>query len=182
VGLGGLAGRRRCRRLKETIVTDDDKGRLIQSRNEFHAALRTAFAAAADAGCREIWLCDDDYADWPLNERAVIDDLTRWAESHRCLTVIARQFDTVVRRQPRWAEWRKIWSHVVQCRSNHELEAGQMPTMLLAPGALSVRLVDAVHHRGSISATPADAVLWRETIDAVLQRSQEAFPATTLGL
>ena len=28
----------------------------------------------------------------------------------------------------------------------------------------------------------ADAVVWREAIDAVLQRSEEAFPATTLGL
>lgn len=163
-------------------MEDDDKGGLIQSRSEFHAALRTAFAAAADAGCREIWLCDDDYADWPISERAVIDDLTRWAESHRRLTVIARHFDTVVRRHARWVEWRRTWSHVVQCRSNDELEADQMPTLLLAPGAVSVRLFDRVNHRGSVSRVAADAVLWRETVDAVLQRSAEAFPATTLGL
>jgi hypothetical protein len=164
-------------------VADNDTGDgLIRSRSEFHAALRAAFAAAADAGCREIWLCDDDYADWPLGERAVIDDLTRWAESHRCLTVIARHFDTVTRRHARWVEWRRTWAHVVQCRSNDELEAGQMPTLLLAPGATSVRLVDRVNYRGSVSRLAADAVLWRETIDAVLQRSAETFPATTLGL
>jgi peptidyl-tRNA hydrolase len=167
---------------EEAWMADDDERTLIQSRNEFHAALRTAFAAAADAGCREIWLCDDDYADWPLSERRVLDDLTRWAESHRSLTVIARQFDAIVRRHARWAEWRRVWSHVVQCRSNDELEAGQMPCLLLAPGAVSVRLVDVIHHRGSVSREAADAIVWRETIDAVLQRSQEAFPATTLGL
>jgi len=36
--------------------------------------------------------------------------------------------------------------------------------------------------KGTISRDAADAVQWREVIDAVLQRSEEAFPATTLGL
>ena len=163
-------------------MTDDKRTTLIDSRAEFHAAVRAAFTEAADVGCREIWICDDDFADWPLNERGVIEQLTRWAHSHRCLTVIARHFDTVARQQARWVEWRRQWSHVVQCRTNNELEAGQMPTLLLAPGAASVRLVDPVRYRGSVSREVADAIVWRETIDAVLQRSEEAFPATTLGL
>jgi hypothetical protein len=160
----------------------DDKFTLITSRNEFHAALRSALAEAADQGCREIWMVDDDFADWPLNERAVIEHLTRWAQSHRSLTVIARHFDEVIRRHSRFVQWRQQWSHVVHCRTNNELEQGQMPTLLLAPGVTSVRLVDAVHHRGSASRDPADAIRWREAVDAVLQRSAEAFPATTLGL
>jgi peptidyl-tRNA hydrolase len=163
-------------------MDNTDKRTLITSRNQFHEALRTAFAEAADAGCREIWLCDDDYGDWPLNERGVIEQLTRWAESHRRLTVIARHFDEVTRRHARWVEWRRQWSHVVQCRANNELEAGQMPVLLVAPGAACVRLADPVHYRGSLSRETADAIVWRETIDAVLQRSEEAFPATTLGL
>lgn len=162
--------------------TSDDIPRLIESRATFHTALRTAFAAAADAGCREIWLCDDDYADWPLSEVAVVESLTRWAQSHRGLTVIARDFDVVSRQHARWVQWRRVWAHVVQCRTNNELEAGQMPCLLLAPGALSVRLVDPVRYRGSASREAADAIVWRESIDAVLQRSEEAFPATTLGL
>jgi hypothetical protein len=163
-------------------MADDENPTLIDSRKAFQDALRAAFTEAADTGCREIWICDDDFAQWPLNERGVIEQLTRWAHSHRCLTVIARQFDTLARQHARWAEWRRQWSHVVQCRTNNELEAGQMPTMLLAPGAASVRLVDPVRYRGSVSREPADAIVWRETIDAVLQRSEEAFPATTLGL
>ncbi len=163
-------------------MAEDDMHRIITSRNEFHEALRSAFAAAADAGCREIWICDDDFADWPLGERAVVEQLTRWAESHRSFTVIARNFDAIARRHARWVEWRRTWSHVVHCRANNELEAGQMPTMLLAPGAVSVRLLDTVHYRGSVSREPADAVVWREAIDAILQRSEEAFPATMLGL
>ena len=157
-------------------------GGLITSRSEFHDALRLAFAQAAAHGSRELWLCDDDFADWPLNERGVVEQLTRWAQSHRSLTVIARHFDTVAQRHARWVEWRRQWSHVVQCRSNNELEAGQMPTLLLAPGCASVRLVDPVRYRGRVSRETADAIVWRETIDAVLQRSEEAFPATSLGL
>jgi hypothetical protein len=78
--------------------------------------------------------------------------------------------------------WRRQFAHVVHCRTNNDLEAGQMPTILLAPGLLSVRLFDRVHYRGIASRETADAVQWREAIDAVLQRSEEAFPATTLGL
>jgi hypothetical protein len=160
---------------------DDDK-RVISSRNEFHDALRAAFAEAADVGCREILLCDDDFADWPLGERRVVEDLTRWAESHRRLVVLARHFDEVARRHVRWVAWRRTWSHVVQCRANNELEAGQMPVMLLAPGATSVRLVDRVHYRGTLSRDKADAIVWREAVDAVLQRSEDSFPPTLLGL
>jgi hypothetical protein len=166
----------------EDAMADEPRSTLITSRLEFHDALRRAFAEAADAGCREIWLCDDDFADWPLNERGVVEQLTRWAAAHRSLTVVARHFDEVARRHARWVEWRRQWSHIVQCRANNELEAGQMPMLLLAPGAASVRLFDAVHYRGSVSRVAADAVVWREVIDAVLQRSEEAFPATTLGL
>lgn len=160
----------------------DDTRRTISSRNEFHDALRSAISAAADAGCRELLLCDDDFSDWPLGERQVVEDLTRWAASHRSLTLVARTFDEVARRHARWVEWRRTWAHVVQCRVNNELEAGQMPVMLIAPGALSVRLVDAEHYRGTQSREAADAIVWREAVDAVLQRSEESFPATLLGL
>lgn len=159
-----------------------DERRLIDSRNAFHDALRAALEEAARVGCRELWIVDDDFADWPLSERLVIEHLTQWASAHRRFTTIARNFDEVARRHARWVEWRRTWSHVVHCRTNNELEAGQMPTMLLAPGLMSVRLFDAIHHRGVATRETADAIRWREDLDAVLQRSEEAFPATTLGL
>lgn len=154
----------------------------ITSRSEFHAALRSALARAAQQGCRELWWVDTDYADWPLNDAEVIQNLTQWALPHRRLTVLAQSFDELPRRHARWVQWRQLWAHVVQCRTNTELEAGQMPTLLLAPGLVTVRLVDPVHYRGTVSEHVADAVHAREGIDALLQRSSEAFPATTLGL
>ena len=163
-------------------MSEDSTRRLIDTRSGFHGALRASFAQAANQGCREIWIADEDFADWPLNEVAVVANLTQWAASHRRLTVLARHFDEVVQRHARWVGWRRQWSHVVQCRTNNELEAGQMPTMLLAPGLVSVRLFDAIQHRGVATDAGADALRWREALDAVLQRSEEGFPASTLGL
>jgi hypothetical protein len=155
---------------------------LITSRSEFHAALRSALAEAAAVGCRELWLCDNDFADWPLGERQVVDSFAQWAGSHRRLTLIASSFDEVARRHARWNEWRRQWSHIVHCRSNTELESGQMPSVLLASELLSLNLVDPVHYRGRFSHEAADGVRCRELIDAVLQRSAEAYPVTTAGL
>ena len=155
---------------------------LFTTRGEFHTALRTALAEAAAAGCSELWLCDNDFDDWPLGERQVVDSLSQWASSHRRLTLVASTFDEVARRHARWNEWRRQWSHIVHCRSNAELERGQMPSVLLASGLLSVNLVDPVHYRGRFSHDVADGVRCRELIDAVLQRSEEAYPVTTAGL
>lgn len=156
--------------------------RIITTQREFQDELRNAFSQAAAAGAREIWLSDPDFADWPLGERAVVEDLTRWAHSRRRLTMLAQTFDEILRRHGRWTEWRRQWSHVVDCRTNRELEAVQIPTICLVPEVVSVRLVDPVEYRGIASIEVADAVACREAIDAVLQRSAEAFPATTLGL
>ena len=144
--------------------------------------LRNAFAEAAAQGCRELWLCDRDFADWPLGERAVVESLARWAGSHRRLTLVANNFDEVVRRHARWVEWRRMWSHIVHCRSNTELESSEMPSVLLATDLLSVSLVDPVRYRGRASHDATHAARCREMIDAVLQRSEEAFPVTTAGI
>lgn len=155
---------------------------LVTSRSEFHAALRNALQEIATLGCREVFISDLDFADWPLSDAGVLASLTLWAHNHRKLTVLAQHFDEVVRRHARWVEWRRHWSHIVECRANTELEAGKLPTLLLAPGVLALRLVDPVRFRGSVWREAADMVRCRESLDAVLQRSVETFPVTTLGL
>ena len=144
--------------------------------------MRLGFAEAAANGSRELWLSDTDFADWPLGERAVVEQLGQWAASSRKITVLAQTFDEVARRHPRWVEWRRQWSHIVSCWTNTELEAGEMPTLFVASGTLCVRLADAVHYRGRVSFEKADEIQCKELFDAALQRSQEAFPATTTGL
>jgi len=155
---------------------------LITSRSEFHQALREAFAEAAAAGSRELWLVDADFADWPLGERAMVDCLGEWAASSRHLTLLAQNFDEVARRHPRWVSWRRQWTHIVSCRTNTELESAAIPTLFIASDTLSVRLSDVVHHRGRVSHSKADELHCKELVDAVLQHSEEAFPATATGL
>jgi hypothetical protein len=161
---------------------NEDNLSQIASRKEFHEAVRAALVQAADAGASEICLVDPDFQDWPLNERAVVETLARWAASQRRLVVFAHSFDALPRSAPRFAEWRRQWSHIVQCRTDPDLEAQQVPSLLLVPGEVAVRLLDPVRHRGVVSGRANDQVQCRESIDALLQRAVEAFPPTTLGL
>lgn len=154
----------------------------FESCSEFQHALREAFAEVARHGGRELWLCDRDFADWPLGERAVIESLTQWAYAHRKLVVLAASFDEVVRRHARWLDWRVHWSHIVECRTVHEDEAPQMPSLLFAPGCIGVRRLDDQIYRGRVYREDSDLARCQEWIDAIAQRSTEAFPVTTLGL
>lgn len=156
--------------------------RLIESRTEFQAALRQAFAGIASAGPRELWMCDEDFADWPLNEPQVVEPLSRWAMGHRTCTVLALNYEAIQRRHPRWVQWRRERSHVVHCRAPAEADRLNLPCVLLAPGLLCLRLVDRALYRGSVSTELADAVRERDHLDALMQRSVDAFPASTLGL
>ena len=163
-------------------MTELSTHRLLSSRGEFREALRDAFAQAAAAGCRELFISDVDFSDWPLGEISVVESLSRWAMSHRRLTVLAHNFEHVQRRHPRWATWRRQWSHIVSCRSLPDIEPGKMPTLWLAPRLLAVRLFDAETARGSVSSEASDVQHSKELLDALLQHSVEAFPVTTLGL
>ena len=154
----------------------------IASRADFIGAVRNAIGLAEQSGARELVFVDRDFADWPLNEPTVVDSLSSWVDSSRLLVVVAHSFDELARRQLRFVEWRRQWAHVVQCRNNPELEAEQIPTLLLVPGHACVRILDRVRYRGTVSNRPVDLTESRESIDALLQRSVEAFPVTTLGL
>ena len=163
-------------------MSDRPPPRIITSRTEFHDALRQSFELVANEGCREVFIADPTFADWPLGERAVIESLTRWAYAHRKLTVLAQNFDDFTRRHPRWVEWRRQWAHVVECRALADDDAGKLTGLFLAPGLVTLRVLDAEHYRASLSFDPADAIRVRDNLDALLQRSEEAFPATNLGL
>jgi hypothetical protein len=154
----------------------------IDGRSAFQAAVRAALADAAAAGWRELWLCDPDFVNWPLGERAVVESLTQWAGARRRLTLVARQFDDLPRCHPRWVQWRSRWAHLASCRALPELQADDVPVMLLATEGLVLNIVDPLHHRGLVARDAASVRLARERIDAILQRSVEALPVTTLGI
>ena len=164
------------------MTLENPTRRSITTWREFQNEVRIALEQAAAARAEEIWLCDADFKQWPLGEPGVVESLTRWARSKGRLTLLAQRFDEINRSHGRWIEWRRVWSHRVDCRTFLEHEVVQAPSLCLVPGCVSVRLADPVHGRGIASTDAADEVPCRELIDAVLQRSIEAFPATTLGL
>lgn len=154
----------------------------IASRADFHRVLVQAFERAAEVGCREIWLCDVDYAEWPLGEQAVVQALTRWAYAHRRLTLLACRFDEVPRRHARWVAWRRDWGHVVECLALQDVEPSQMPCFWFAPGLQAVRLVDPRRYRGFVDTATADLLLMHDRVRELAQRGVPDFPVTTLGL
>jgi CheY-like chemotaxis protein len=157
--------------------------RRIDGRVAFQDAVREALELLAQRGDPDVVLCDADFADWPLGERRVITALEQWATSRRRLRVLARHYDEVVRRHPRWVAWRRTWAHVVECRVLPEGEAGPLPTVLLAAsGPLTLRLHDPERFRGTWSTEPRDATEASELLDLLHPYTSEAFPATTLGL
>lgn len=154
---------------------------IFDSRSAFRQALREAFALAAERGCRNIWLLDPSFEDWPLDEPEVIESLKRWALPHRRLTLIAHHFDAVARTQPRFVAWRRLWAHVVDCRAWPE-EEGQLPSLWLASSLRAVRLLEPVYFRGTVDEDAGVLLRLAEECDAFSQRSSLAFPADTLGL
>lgn len=155
---------------------------LIDGREGFSVALLSALEVCAEAGARQLWLCDRDFARWPLGQPAVIEALAGWANSRRRLTLLAADYGDFAQRFPRWVNWRRQWSHIVQCLAVHEELADQVPTLLFAPELVAVRLHDGERHHGRVYRESADLVRCRELIEALSQRADESFPVTTLGL
>ena len=153
----------------------------IDGRSEFNVAVQRALAQAAQGVTRELCFVDPDFEVWPLEEPQVLSALTAWARlPKRQLLIIAGRFDELPRCCPRFTAWRRNWAHVIECRAT-DIEASQIPTLLLA-GAHSLQLADRRQWRGHWLADDSEVSAWREVVDVLLQRSELAFAANTLGL
>ena len=155
---------------------------IIDGRTAFHRALTAALDEAATSGVQQLWLCDPDFADWPLAQAPVLDALGRWAHSQRRLTLLAADYTVLGTRFARWLAWRRQWSHIVRCLLVHEEEAPSVPSLLFVPGFTAVRLHDRDRHRGRIHRAATELAPCHQLLDALSQRAEESFPVTTLGL
>jgi len=150
-------------------------------REAFRARIRSAILAAANDGWRELVFSDADFEDWPLNERPVVEALGSWVRQAQGLVMLARRYDSVVRVHPLFTEWRKFWSHKIDCRQCAHADAQDLPSALLSP-VWALQRMNTVSGGGVSGAEPERRVVLRETIDEWLKRSTPGFPATTLGL
>jgi hypothetical protein len=153
----------------------------FSGRSLFQQAVRDVLAQAQAQDCSEIILCDLNFWDWPLGERAVHDSLQAWARSGRRCTVIAADFDEIVRRHARFVTWRRTWSHVVECWKCPARDTSCIPSLLWTPGWVLHR-IDPDDVVFSLHDSPLRRVQLRESLQDVLAASASAFPASTLGL
>ena len=159
----------------------------IDSRAGFVAALRWGFGTAFAHGARRIVCADRDWANWPLwNDAGLLQALAAWLRlPQRRLVLLARHFDTMERRCPRFNTWRADWMHAIEAWQPPQELLPELPAVLVSEGgdrAVSVQLIDAQHWRGRAEADPRHARLWCEELDVVLQRSERTWAVRPLGL
>jgi hypothetical protein len=130
-----------------------------------------------------MWWVDADFSDWPLDDPALLQALTDWLRlPQRRLLLLAADYEHLPRRHPRFERWRVDWTHAVEAWTPPPELADRLPRLLLDDGPVCVQLFDAQHWRGRAETDQRAASLCRQEIDAVLQRSETAFPVRRLGL
>jgi hypothetical protein len=155
----------------------------FHSRAVFQDAVRGVLTHAAERGVRCMHWVSPDFEAWPVDESPLLEALGDWARPRTVQLVwLCSDFEALRRRAPRLVAWRQRWSHVLRCLGPGEDVAAELPSLLLVDDKLLIRLMDREHWRGRISCSAADIQAAREQIDALLQRSAETFPVTTLGI
>jgi hypothetical protein len=163
-------------------MSDADDLPPIDGRRAFARAVRLALECAADDRVRALCFTDPDFVDWPLSDAGVLRALTRWAGPKRELLIVAHHYEDLALKHPRFVAWRRTWAHLIHCRAAPELNPSEVPSLLLGSPRASLQRMETARSHGRWLTSEDDWRTWREVVDAVLQRSEEAFPAHTLGL
>jgi len=147
----------------------------------FRDLVRSALAAARGQGWRELILCDPDFADWPLSERAVAESLSAWSQSGRKCILLARTWDEAQRRHARFVTWRRTWAHIIDARSCRSADPLEFPSALWTPAWVMERR-DVVQCRGWMGPEADRRLTLREKINEWLGKSSPGFPSQQTGL
>lgn len=153
----------------------------FSGRSEFGALVRQALAAAAAQGWSELIWCDPDFADWPLGERLVAQALSDWSSSGRKLTLLAANYDAMLRQHARFVAWRRAWSHLVDCRQSSAAAAGSLPSAFWSPVWMFERL-DTGRGTGVASFNARRRTALKQRLNERLLNSSAGFGASVLGL
>ena len=127
-------------------------------------------------------LIDRDFYAWPLDDPQLLQGLADWLRlPGRRLRIVALDFDAVVRSHPRFARWRRDWSHRIEALSPAD---GLLPPglRLLAAGPVLLQWLDAPDWRLRLITDGLQRQSLHEQCADFLQRCEPAWPATTLGL
>ena len=156
------------------------EGRL-SGRLAFTDLIRQAFATAAHEGWPRMFLCDADFADWPLGERDVVASLNAWSMRGRSLHLLARDYSVLRQMHPRFVQWRTTWSHLVEAQACASASMGELPSVLWSP-VWTLQRLDPLRCTMVVSRSAERRVALQEELQQWSLKSTPAFPASTLGL
>lgn len=156
------------------------EGRLV-GRLAFEGAVRAAMAAAGTEGWHTIILVDDDFHDWPLGERSVIEGLNAWAHRGRRMRLLARDFQALRLQHPRFVQWRTTWAHLIEAHAVTQASPHELPSAIWTPSWTLERL-DPVHGSAVAERSAERRVALHERLDDWWARGRPGFAASTLGL
>lgn len=155
----------------------------IASRSDFAAAVLWGVREATARQTRHLLWVDPDFADWPLDDPALLDALTPWVHRpQRRLVMLAQDWSSMRSRHARFCAWRQPYSHAIDPRTPDPNEAPALPTLVLDDSRICVRLNDRVHWRGRCSLDAAEVRLLYSEFDALAQRSTPDFAVNQIGL
>lgn len=160
---------------------------LTHGRSACSAALRELLCnltASEPAGAvsGDVLLIDNDFADWPLNDLAVMQALQTWLKPPgRRLRMVGLDFDAVALAHPRFFRWRRDWAHRIEVwRPADGVWAPDLRGLLAGPVAL--QWLDAPDGCLRRLTGKVQVHALRERSAAFLQHCELAWPVTTLGL
>lgn len=156
------------------------QGRL-HGRSSFVQTVRDALQVAAREGWNELILCDANFADWPLGERAVAEALQAWARSGRRFVMLAVDYSGLPRQHARFVKWRQTWDHIIECRVCRSTDALGFPSVLWSPSWVMQR-IDVERDVLVCDSEAARRVTLRQLLDECRRDSAPGFPASVLGL
>ena len=153
----------------------------FSGRDTFRDLVRTALAAADAYGWRELILCDADFSDWPLGERAVAESLNAWSRRGRKCILFARNWDDAMTRHARFVNWRRTWAHIIDARSCRSADPVDFPSAIWTPSWVLERR-DSAQSSGWMGPEADRRVALREKISEWMSKSSSGFPSHTSGL
>jgi hypothetical protein len=164
------------------MTTELSVRQALDGRPAFAEAVRGLLLGLPDGPVRQAWLMDDDLADWPLGEPAVLQALARWLRlPGRRLRLVAQGFDRLAGQAPRLDAWRRDWAHALDCLSPPPGEWPALPSLVVV-GPVCIEMFDRERWRAMQTPGPAAVRHAMERIEAISQRSAPSWPLRVLGI
>jgi hypothetical protein len=154
----------------------------IEGRQDFAEALRQILVGLPGQNTRELWLIDEQFSGWPLDEPTVLDALSQWARlGGRQIHMVGLDFDAVSRSHPRFTAWRRPFGHAVAAWQPAADQRVPLNAVLLTSAA-GIELLERTHWRARWVTDPAALRHLAENVAELQHRCEPAWPVTTLGL